>query len=206
MAPAPGKRVGQQGERSRPPLEDDSTCHAVTGPITPAGPNRPVTASVAATTAATKSCHGDPESLRHHQVDPGQPGHQREVHPHRLQTGAHPPQPAADRRRRHAEQQPDPPMTTTGRPCQQPGPDHPGGVGPPQQHRDRQQHMRDQAARAPCSPRPQRPDPTDPTRSGPTPRSEHPVATRAIELPTRQTGLDPNLICLYRDQRVPPCI
>ena len=63
LAPAPTEPTGHPGERSRPPLDADATCHAVTGPMTPAMPNRPVTAEVAAATAATKSSHGDPSAL-----------------------------------------------------------------------------------------------------------------------------------------------
>ena len=48
-------------------------------------------------------------------------------------------------------------VTLTGRPSQQRRADHLGRVRPPQQHRDRQQHMRDQARRAAGPPRPQRP-------------------------------------------------
>ena len=63
LQPAPGEPVGQPGERSRPPLDADTTCHAVSGPINPAVPNRPVTAEVAAPTAATTSSHGDPNAF-----------------------------------------------------------------------------------------------------------------------------------------------
>ncbi len=57
---APTETSGQPGDRSRPPLEADAACHAVTGPITPAGPNLAVTAAAAAPTAARTSRHGDP--------------------------------------------------------------------------------------------------------------------------------------------------
>jgi len=66
--------------------------------------------------------------------------------------------------------------------------------------------MRDQTPSAPRTPWTERPDPTDPTRSGEAPRGEHPRAIRTLELPAAQPRLDPDLICLYRDQRVPPCI
>ena len=60
LAPAHTEPNGQPGERSRPPLDADATCHAVTRPITPAVPNRAITAAVAAPTAASTSRHGDP--------------------------------------------------------------------------------------------------------------------------------------------------
>jgi hypothetical protein len=54
------KPTGQPGERSREPDDATATCQAVTGPITPAVPNRAVTALVAAPNAASTSRHGDP--------------------------------------------------------------------------------------------------------------------------------------------------
>jgi len=51
---------GQPGERSREPDDAAATSHAVTGPITPAVPNLPVTAVVAAPNAASTSRHGVP--------------------------------------------------------------------------------------------------------------------------------------------------
>ena len=83
---------------------------------------------------------------------------------------------------------------------------HRGRIGPPQQRRDRQQHMRDQARHAPAPPGPQHPDPTNPAWPGPLPRRQHTRAIRAPHAAGRQPGLDQNLIHLYRDQRVPPCI
>jgi hypothetical protein len=63
LAPAPTEPSGQPGERSRPPLDADATCHAVTEPITPDVPNRAVTAAVAAPTAASTSRHGEPSAF-----------------------------------------------------------------------------------------------------------------------------------------------
>jgi hypothetical protein len=63
LEPADADSAGQPGERSRPPLDADTTCPAVTGPITPTAPNRAVTAAVDAPTAASKSCHGDPNAF-----------------------------------------------------------------------------------------------------------------------------------------------
>ena len=60
LAPAPTAPSGQPGERSREPDDAAATCHAVTGPITPAVPNRAVTAVIAAPSAATMSRHGVP--------------------------------------------------------------------------------------------------------------------------------------------------
>ena len=57
---APTEATGQPGERSREPDDAAATCQAVTGPITPAAPNRAVTAVVAAPNAASTSRHGDP--------------------------------------------------------------------------------------------------------------------------------------------------
>ena len=203
--PATGR--GQPGERSRPPNDAAATCHAVTGPITPTGPNRPVTAAVAAPTAASRSRHGEPSAFGTAWSTPASRATSSEMHPRRLQPAAHPPQPAAHRRRRHPQRRPDRPVTLPGSPSQQRRADHLGRVRPPQQHRDRQQHMRDQApprtgpAAAAATRRPRAPH-----AAGPTPTAQHPRATRAVDLPARQPRLDPNLICLYRDQRVPPCI
>ena len=201
--PQPG---GQPGERSRPPLDAAATCHAVTGPITPAVPNRAVTAAVAAPNAASTSRHGDPSAFGTAWSTPASRATTVKCTRTASSRVPHPPQPAADRAGRHAQQHPDPAGDPDRPPAPQRRADHLGGVGPPQQHRDRQQHVRDQTPRAPGPPRPQRADPTHPTWPGPTPRREHPRAARATELPARQPGLDPNLICLYRDQRVPPCI
>ena len=77
-------------------------------------------------------------------------------------------------------------MTKAGRPRHQRAADDLDGVSPSQQHRDRQQHVRGQAATAPGSPGPQRADPTHTARSRPAPRREDPLTARAIELPTRQ--------------------
>ena len=60
LAPARTEGSGQPGERSREPDDATATCQAVTGPISPAVPNRAVTAVVAAPTAASTSRHGDP--------------------------------------------------------------------------------------------------------------------------------------------------
>ena len=57
---APTAPSGQPGERSREPDDAAATSHAVTGPITPAVPNLPVTAVVAAPNAASTSRHGVP--------------------------------------------------------------------------------------------------------------------------------------------------
>ena len=129
----------------------------------------------------------------------------RNAPPHRLQRGPPPPQPAADRRSRHAEQQPDPPMTPAPR-----GPPATRPRSPAASARRSStvtgnntcvtRHPAQRARRG---------------RSGPTPRTttrdrakphgrEHPSGNRARHLPARQPGLDPNLIGLYRDQRVPP--
>src|SRR6478609_10366332 len=66
--------------------------------------------------------------------------------------------------------------------------------------------MRDQARHAPAPPGPQHPDPTNTAWTGPPPRRQHTRAIRARHAAGRQPGLDQNLIHLYRDQRVPPCI
>ena len=63
LAPAPTEPTGHPGERSRPPLDADATCHAVTGPITPTVPNRAVTTAAAAPTAASTSRHGEPRAF-----------------------------------------------------------------------------------------------------------------------------------------------
>ena len=55
LAPALTEPSGQPGERSRPPLDADATCHAVTGPKIPDVPNRAVTAAVAAPNATSGS-------------------------------------------------------------------------------------------------------------------------------------------------------
>ena len=60
LAPTPTETPGHPGERSRPPLDADATCHAVTRPTTPAVPNLAITAAAAAPTAASMSRHGDP--------------------------------------------------------------------------------------------------------------------------------------------------
>lgn len=60
LAPAPGPGTGHPGARSRPVEQAAATCQAVTGPSTPTGPNRPVTATLAAPNAASKSRHGQP--------------------------------------------------------------------------------------------------------------------------------------------------
>ena len=79
---------------------------------------------------------------------------------------------------------------------------HLGRVRPPQQHRHRQQHMRDQALPAAGPPRPPHPvDPVHPTRPRPPPRAQHTRATRAVNLTGRQPRLDSNRIRLYRHQR-----
>ena len=129
------------------------------------------------------------------------------MHPHRLQPGGQPPQPAPDRRRRHPEQHRDRAVTQTGRPGQQ---------------RRRQITSAASARRSStvtgnntCVTR----HPAHRARRGrsePTPRTPRgrakphgastPGQSGQRELPARQPGLDPNLICLYRDQRVPPCI
>ena len=93
-----------------------------------------------------------------------------------------------------------------GRPRDQRGPDHRGRISPPQQHRDRQQHVRDQARRTPGPAGPQQPDASDVTPAGPPPRAQHTWAGRARHAAGRQPGLDQILIRRYRDQRVPPCI
>ena len=128
------------------------------------------------------------------------------MHPHRLQPSTHPPQPPTDRRRRRPDQGGDRPVPVAGRPRDQRGPDHRGRISPPQQHRDRQQHVRDQARRTPGPAGPQRPDAPDVTSAGPPPRGQHPRTLRARNAAARQPGLDQILIRLYRDQRVPPCI
>lgn len=63
LAPAPGPATGHPGARSRPPEQAAATCQAVTGPSTPTGPNRPVTATLAASNAASRSRHGQPNAL-----------------------------------------------------------------------------------------------------------------------------------------------
>jgi len=60
LDPAPTALAGQPGERSRPPDDAAATCHAVTGPTTPAAPNLAITAAAAAPTATSTSRHGDP--------------------------------------------------------------------------------------------------------------------------------------------------
>ena len=170
----PPNPAANPGERSRPPLDAAATCHAVTGPITPAVPNRAVTAAIAAPTAASDVPPRRAERFRHRLVHPGQPGHHREMHPDRLQPGAPPPQPAADRARRHAQPHRDPAVTKAGRPRRQRGADHLDGVRPSQQHRDRQQHVRDQAATrtglaAAAASRPHAPD-----DAGPSPTEREP--------------------------------
>jgi hypothetical protein len=97
LAPAAGDNAGQPGERSRPPLDADTTCHPVTGPITPAAPNRALTAAVAAPTAATRSCHGDPHAVGTTRSTPANRAATQEMRPHRFQSSSHPPQPATDR-------------------------------------------------------------------------------------------------------------
>jgi len=85
-----------------------------------------------------------------------------------------------------------------------------GPAGPrrsPRQHCDRQQHVRDQTIPAAGPPRTQHAgDPIDTARPCPSPRAQRLPAVGAVELPGRQPRLDPDLISLYRDQRVPPCI
>src|SRR5664279_201691 len=95
LAPAPTDPAGQPGERSRPPLDADATCHAVTGPRIPTAPNRAVTAAIVAPNAASTSCHGDPSAFGTAWSTPASPGHHREMHPDHLQPRGPPPQPAA---------------------------------------------------------------------------------------------------------------
>ncbi len=104
------------------------------------------------------------------------------------------------RRRRTAR--PDQAVTLPRGAGQQRRADHLGRVRPPQQHRHRQQHMRDQALAPAGPPRPPHPvDPVHPTRPCPSPRAQHTRATRAVDLAGRQPRLDPNRIRLYRHQR-----
>ncbi len=63
LAPAPGQAGGQPGASSRPAEHAAATCHPVTGPSTPAAPNRPVTATVTAPSAASRSRYGQPSAL-----------------------------------------------------------------------------------------------------------------------------------------------
>ncbi len=109
-------------------------------------------------------------------VHPGQPGHQQEMHPGRLKPGAPPPQPTPHRARRCTQPDRDPAVAKAGSSRRQRGTDHLDSVRPPQQHRDRQQHMRDQTPHAPGPPRPEQAHPTHATWPGPTPRSEHTFA------------------------------
>jgi len=144
LAPALTEPSGQPGEGSRLPLDADATCHAVTGPKIPAVPNRAVTAAVAAPNAASTSRHGEPSAFGTAWSTPANRGDQHEMHPDRRQPGTPPPQPAADRASRHPQPHRDPAVTTAGRPRRQRRADQLHGVRPPQQHRHRQQHMRDQ--------------------------------------------------------------
>jgi hypothetical protein len=186
LAPALTEPSGQPGERSRPPLDADATCHAVTGPKIPAVPNRAVTAAVAAPTAASTSRHGEPSAFGTAWSTPAN----RATSTKSTRTAAN--------RERHRRNQPrtvpagtpqphrDPAVTTAGRPRRQRRADHLHGVRPPQQHRHRQQHMRDQTPTAPGPPRPQRADPTNATPPGPPPRRQHTRTTRTTHLTGRQ--------------------
>ena len=127
--------------------------------------------------------------------------------PGRFQPPGHPPQPAPHRRRRNRQPRPDPAVPLTTGPRRQRRADHLDRIRAPQQHRHRQQHVRDQTPRAPRPPRPQRPrQPVHRPRPRPPPRTQHRPTTRARQPPGRQPRLDRNLVSLYRHQRVPPCI
>ena len=96
---------------------------------------------------------------------------------------------------------PDRPVTAAGGAGRQRGADHLSGVRPPQQHRHRQQHMRDQTPSAPRPPWTQRPGMPRTSRARAHPHGRSDPAPRTHRTARRQPRLDPNLICLYRDQR-----
>ena len=83
----------------------------------------------------------------------------------------------------------DRPMPGTGRLHPQRRTDHLDPVGPAQQARHRQQHMRHQAAAAPGATWPQLTDPADRPLPGMPPRSET-TAARASQLTSPQTSFD----------------
>ena len=62
VATSPAGRAGQSGASSRPAEHAAATCQAVTGPSTPTGPNRLVTATIAAPNAASTLRHGEPSA------------------------------------------------------------------------------------------------------------------------------------------------
>ena len=159
----------------------------------PTRPARPATAS--------------PSAVGTGRSTPARRGHLQQEQPDRLQPAAHHPQPAPHRRRRNPKLQPDPAVPAPAARASSAAPITSAAYARRSQHRHRQQHMRDQTPGAPGPPRPQHPrDPTHSTRPRPPPRTQHPRARRTANLPGQQPRLDPNLICLYRDQRVPPRI
>lgn len=147
------------------------------------------------------------QRLGHRPVHPSPANHLQQVQPDRFGPAAHHPQPAPHRRRRNTKLWTDRAVSRPAGPGLQRRPDHLGRVRPPRQHRDRQQHVRHQAPRAASPTWPQHAsDAVHPPWARPPPRTQRRRAVRAVDLPGRQPRLDPDLICLYRHQRVPPRI
>ena len=203
----PGCPGGQPGDSSRPAEQAAATCQALTGPRTPNAPNRPLTAAVAAPNAASTSRHADPRALGTTRSTPA-----RWATPsNHVRTASNRPPITRNQPRTLTagtpNLAPDHPMPRPTRPGHQRRTDHLDPIRTPQQHRDRQQDMGDQTHGATGPPRVQHPRKTlDTAWARPPPRTQRAQTIRTDHLPRRQPRLDPNLICLYRHQRVPPCI
>ena len=153
--PAPGAG-GQPGDSSRPPLHATATRAAVTAPITDRSPNRAAIAARAAPTAATTSPHPDPVAFG---IDTSTPAATATERNQCRTTSARP----VITRSQPRTVDPGIPNRAPIRRCPPPAafdhhrrPDQLRDIGPAQQQRHRQQHVRHQTRPAPRPPRPHR--------------------------------------------------
>jgi hypothetical protein len=139
---------------------------------------------------------------RHRDIDAGANSDLHQQHPGRFQTRRQPAQPATHRRRRHPQPPPDPAVTGPAGPSRHRRADHVSGIPAAQQHRHRQQHMRDQAPRTPRATRakPLR-DAMHPAGTRPPPRPQRLPAPRTRNTALSQPRLDQDRVSLYRHQR-----
>jgi hypothetical protein len=117
---------------------------------------------------------------------------------HRLGITGKRPQPAPHRRGRPSHPDSDRPMPGTGRLHPQRGTDDIHTVGPPQQARHSQQHMRHRAADTASAARPQSPHTADMALSPVTPRSQNTPA-RTDHITSAKTPFDLRRIGTYHD-------
>ena len=147
-----------------------------------------------------------PRRLRNRHIHTRSDRDRHEPVTHRLGPPTDHPQPTADRRSRDTQSLPDHSVPSPSRLGHYRRPDQIRQIGPAQQQRHRQQHMRHRTPAAPRPARPQRLDqPHHRSRTGETPRRQHPIrARRTRQLTSSQPGLDANGIDLYRDHQCLP--